>query len=320
MLLETSELGKVYASRGRSHAAVCAISFSISAGEVLALLGANGAGKTTTIKMIAGLVRPSTGGVRIEGEDPHRNRRALRHVGAVLEGSRNIYWRMTPLENIEYFGAVRGLRRRDVVHRGGRLLARFGLGEKANTTVGKLSRGMQQKLAIVVALLHGSRLLLLDEPTLGLDLQAAVEVKRLVREAVGEGVAVLLTTHQLSVAEDISDRFAIIRSGSIVLERATREVFREAAEAPYRVTFEGPLAPTQMARLGELGAEIRDGSVLHRGGRESLYDVIEALRPCQLLAVDREQRSLSEVFLSVAYDDSSTGSPEGPRAVDHPGR
>jgi ABC-2 type transport system ATP-binding protein len=276
---------------------------TISAGEILAFLGANGAGKTTTIKMIAGLVRPSHGSVLIAGEDPHGSRRALRHVGAVLEGSRNVYWRMTPLENIEYFGAVRGVRRREALSRGARLLARFGLEDKARTTVGKLSRGMQQKLAIVVALLHGCRLLLLDEPTLGLDLQAAEEVKRLVREAAGEGCAVLLTTHQLSVAEEISDRFAIIRQGSIVLERTTRELLQQSGRTRYRVLLGESLEPTQVARLRELGAEVRDGSVIYRGEQKGLYAVIEALRPCRLLRVEGEQTSLAEVFMSVGYHD-----------------
>jgi ABC-2 type transport system ATP-binding protein len=280
------------------------ISFTVSAGEVLAFLGANGAGKTTTIKMIAGLVSPTSGRVWIEGGDPHRSRRALRHVGAVLEGSRNVYWRMTPLENIEYFGAVRGLRRREALCRGARLLERFGLSDKADTTAGKLSRGMQQKLAIVIALLHGSRLLLLDEPTLGLDTQAAEEVKRLVRDAAGEGCAVMLTTHQLSVAEEISDRFAIIRQGSIVVERATRDLLRQTAQVRYRVAFEGSLGPGQMASLVELGAEVRDGSLVYQGSQQGLYEVIATLRPCRLLAVDREHQSLTEVFLSVAYHES----------------
>ena len=303
-VLETKELGKVFSSRGRSETAVDAISFNVSAGEVLAFLGANGAGKTTTIKMIAGLVSPTRGRVWIEGGDPHRSRRALRHVGAVLEGSRNVYWRMTPLENIAYFGAVRGLRRHEALRRGTRLLDRFGLSDKADTTAGKLSRGMQQKLGIVIALLHGSRLLLLDEPTLGLDTQAAEEVKRLVRDAAGEGCAVLLTTHQLGVAEEISDRFAIIRQGSIVLERATRDLLRRTTQARYRVTFEGALGPAQIASLAALSAEVRDAFLIYQGSQDGLYDVIAALRPCRLLAVDREHESLTDVFLRVAYDES----------------
>src|SRR5262245_22401838 len=151
-VLEGRGLRKRFRTRRSIIEAVRGVDLDLAAGEVLAFLGPNGAGKTTTIKMIAGLIRPDAGVVNIGGLDPHRTRAALARVGAVLEGSRNIYWRLTALENIEYFGVLRGLTRRAARARGGVLLERLGLATRAHSTVQTLSRGMQQKVAIGVAL------------------------------------------------------------------------------------------------------------------------------------------------------------------------
>ena len=163
--------------------------------------------------MIAGLIRPDAGKVEIAGKDPHQDPQALQGVGAVLEGNRNLYWRLTPLENLEYFGVLRQMPRKLAKTRGVELLKTFDLLEKRNVPVQKLSRGMQQKIAIAVALIHQPQLLLLDEPTLGLDVEAGETVKQLIRQVAAGGCAILLTTHQLNVAEALSDRVAIIRAG-----------------------------------------------------------------------------------------------------------
>ncbi|MEO1791498.1 MAG: ABC transporter ATP-binding protein, partial [Cyanobacteria bacterium J06629_19] len=152
MALESEGLCKSYGRRKARFQAVRGVSLKIAPGEVLAFLGPNGAGKTTTIKMIAGLIRPDVGWVKIAGQDPHREPEALRGVGAVLEGNRNLYWRLTPLENLEYFGVLRGMSRREVRSRGLELLDAFSLLDKRKEPVQKLSRGMQQKIAIAVAL------------------------------------------------------------------------------------------------------------------------------------------------------------------------
>ncbi|MEM9485884.1 MAG: ATP-binding cassette domain-containing protein, partial [Cyanobacteria bacterium P01_F01_bin.116] len=116
--LDARHLQKSYGRGKARFQAVRDVSLSIRAGEVLAFLGPNGAGKTTTIKMIGGLVRPDAGQVSIDGLDPHRQSMALKRVGAVLEGNRNLYWRLTPLENIEYFGGLRQVPRRVARQRG----------------------------------------------------------------------------------------------------------------------------------------------------------------------------------------------------------
>ncbi|MBF2072718.1 MAG: ABC transporter ATP-binding protein [Synechococcales cyanobacterium C42_A2020_086] len=297
-ILETHQLKKTYRSRGKTLAAVRDVSLSIAAAEVLAFLGPNGAGKTTTIKMIAGLILPDSGSVRIAGCDPHRDSRALKLIGAVLEGNRNLYWRLTPSENLEYFGVLRGLTPRVARQRARDLLERFDLGDKRRALVQTLSRGMQQKLAIAVALIHDPQLLLLDEPTLGLDVEATESVKRLVREIAAEGRAILLTTHQLDIAEELSDRVAIINQGTVVVEEPTSELIRQFSEATYRIELEHPLDAERTNKLRSLGAVVEPKQIYLRDP-DLLYTVVDGLRPLPILRVERDQASLRDIFLTL---------------------
>ncbi|MBN1810289.1 MAG: ABC transporter ATP-binding protein [Anaerolineae bacterium] len=209
--------------------AVDGISFEVRPGSVFGLLGPNGAGKTTTVKTILGLITPTSGSVRLAGYDMASQRhRALRHTGAVLEGARNIYWRLSARANLEYFGALRGLWGKPLALRVAEVLALVGLAERADEEARLLSRGMQQKLALAVAVLHDPDVLLLDEPTLGLDVQAARSIEGAVRRLVDEqGKAVLLTTHQMSLAQKLCDGLFVINRGRKVVEGFTNEVIEK---------------------------------------------------------------------------------------------
>lgn len=297
-ILEAQHLSKTYTDRGKTIAAVQDVSLSIAEREVLAFLGANGAGKTTTIKMLAGLVLPDAGWVRIVGRDPHKEAKALRSVGAVLEGNRNLYWRLTPVENLEYFGVLRGLTRRVAHQRGQVLLERFGLADKRQTPVGKLSRGMQQKLAIAVSLIHDPQLLLLDEPTLGLDVEATESVKQLVQEIAAEGRAILLTTHQLHIAEELSDRVAIINQGKIIIEAPTADLIRQFSGAAYSIELEHPLDDDRIHKLTALGVVV-DHNQVYLQESELLYRVLDILNPLAIVRLERDQANLTEIFLEI---------------------
>ena len=298
-VLTAHELGKGYGRGTQRFEAVRQVSLNLAAGQVLAFLGPNGAGKTTTIKMVAGLVRPDRGWVRILGADPHRNPAALRHVGAVLEGNRNLYWRLTPLENLEYFGVLRGMAPRVARQRGGELLQQFELAHKARVPVQNLSRGMQQKLAIAVALIHDPRLLLLDEPTLGLDVEASQTVKKLVRQIAAAGRAVVLTTHQLDVAEELSDRVAIIREGRIIKEEPTAALIRQFSGSAYHLTVDGFIPVQQQQAVSQLGATVSGSDISFAGSPVELYDLFQALHPLPILSVQRDQADLTQVFLKL---------------------
>ncbi len=297
LILEAEHLQKVYRSRGKTFTAVQDVSLKLAAGEVLAFLGPNGAGKTTSIKMIAGLILPDAGWVRIVGRDPHREAKALRTIGAVLEGNRNVYWRLTAAENLEYFGVLRGMTPKAARQQSRILLERFDLVEKRNALVQTLSRGMQQKLAIAVALIHDPQLLLLDEPTLGLDVEATESVKKLVRDIAAEGRAILLTTHQLDIAEELSDRVAIINQGEILVEEPTTELIRQFSSTASTITLAQPLDPQRQSKLEQLGATIDSPTQIHLGDPDLLYPVLDLLRPLPIIQISQNQANLTDIFL-----------------------
>jgi ABC-2 type transport system ATP-binding protein len=306
-VLEATHLKKTFTDKGKSTTAVKDISLTIQPGEIVAFLGPNGAGKTTTIKMIAGLIRPDAGSVKITAagvsQDPHRQPGAMRLLGAVLEGNRNIYWRLTPEENLEYFGVLRGLSQRVARQRAKELLERFNLGYKRQTLAQSLSRGMQQKLAIAVALMHQPTLLLLDEPTLGLDVEATQEVKQLVREIVQEGCGILLTTHQLAIAEELSNRVAIINQGSMVAEASTDELIRQFSGMTYLVEVEHPIDRDRLSKLAALGILPTGDRTFQIADSEMLYRVLDLLNPLPILHIQKDQANLTDVFLQLVKSD-----------------
>jgi ABC-2 type transport system ATP-binding protein len=300
-ILDAQNLQKCYQSGRKSMMAVQNVSLQLAAGEVLAFLGPNGAGKTTSIKMIAGLIVPDKGQVRILDRNPQRDPEAIKSLGAVLEGSRNLYWRLTPQENLEYFGVLRGLSHRVARSRGRELLDRFELSHKSGAVLQKLSRGMQQKVAIAVALVHDPKLLLLDEPTLGLDVEATETVKRLVREIAAEGRAILLTTHQLDVAEAISDRVAIINQGTIVMEKPTSELIKEFSGEAYRIELGELVDADRATQLRELGIILSDAPITQITVPDPalLYPVLGVLKPLTINKIEKDTANLTDIFLRV---------------------
>jgi ABC-2 type transport system ATP-binding protein len=300
--LEAYNLQKTYRQSNQIVEAVKNVSLTMLPGEVLAFLGPNGAGKTTSIKMMAGLIQPDAGWVRIAGSDPHRNPSALQKMGAVLEGNRNVYWRLTPEENLEYFGVLKGLSRREARQSGIALLERFGLMHKRRTSVQQLSRGMQQKLAFAVALVHQPLLLLLDEPTLGLDVEATEEVKILIREIAASGCAILLTTHQLAIAEELSDKIAIIQKGEILAKSSTQELIKQFSGTAYKIEMKTPLNQAKIAELEVVGADVEDGKIIYINQVELLYKVFDILKNLPLNYVEKEQSDLTEIFLQIVRE------------------
>lgn len=299
-ILQANNLRKTFKTRNQVVEAVKGVSMACSAGEVIAFLGVNGAGKTTTLKMLTGLIQPDEGEVRVCGRNPHTDTHALVHIGAVLEGNRNTYWKLTVQENFEYFGALRGLRGPNLKRRIQTLLEEFHLIQKRNVQVQQLSRGMQQKLAIALSVLHEPQLLLLDEPTLGLDVQATLDVKDMVRGLAARGCGILLTTHQLDVAQELADRVIIMRAGEVVTEQPTQELLRRYSGSSFEVRFKGELAPSQRTHLEALGCEEKtDGVLTYFGTSPGLYEVLSTLRPHELLGVDPSNVDLAEVFLQV---------------------
>jgi ABC-2 type transport system ATP-binding protein len=197
--------------------AVDGVSLQIERGEIFGLLGPNGAGKTTTIRMLCTLLEPTSGTATVNGFDIVKQATLVRqNLGTVLAGERSIYWKLTGRENLEYFAALYHIPPATARERIDELLVRMELTDRANELVEKYSTGMKQRIAISKALLARPPIMLLDEPTLGLDPQAARKVRELITEFKAEGHTILLTTHYMEEADQLSDRIGIIDQGKII--------------------------------------------------------------------------------------------------------
>lgn len=213
----TSKTGPLFRRKKEQVTAVDGISFSIEPGEIFSLLGPNGAGKTTTIKILATLLIPDSGQALVKGFDVARDDLAVRKImTAVLPGERTLFWKLTVRENLSYFGSLYGLTRRYVKSKIDGLLQFFGIEDKRDVLVEKLSTGERQKVVLSRALLPDPEVILLDEPTLGLDPAAAISLRNLIRKIAGQGKTILLTTHYMYEADELSDTVAIINNGKIV--------------------------------------------------------------------------------------------------------
>ncbi|HZY41051.1 MAG TPA: ABC transporter ATP-binding protein [Anaerolineae bacterium] len=197
--------------------AVDGVDLHIRRGEVFGLLGPNGAGKSTTIRMLCTLLEPTSGTALVNGFDIVKQSNQVRQsLGTVLAGERSIYWKLTARENLDYFAALYHIPAPVARRRVDELLERMELTARANDLVEKFSTGMKQRVAIARALLAQPPILLLDEPTLGLDPQAARRVRELVTELKAEGHTILLTTHYMEEADQLSDRIGIIDQGKVI--------------------------------------------------------------------------------------------------------
>jgi ABC-2 type transport system ATP-binding protein len=213
-MIEAEGLGKTFGD----FVAVREVSLHVAAGEMLALLGPNGAGKTTTVRMLAGILSPTTGWARIAGLDVTQHAEEIRQRVGVLAEMPGLYLRSTAREYLEFFGSVYGLTKAQARARITELMARFEMSDVLNRRLSEYSKGMKQKLALIRCMLHDPDVLLLDEPTSAMDPQSA----RLVRDALtqlrSDRRSIILCTHNLIEAEELADHIAIIRRGQIVIE------------------------------------------------------------------------------------------------------
>lgn len=210
--------------------AVSGVDLTVQGGEIFGFLGPNGAGKTTTIKMLIGLLRPSSGNAYIGGFDIHANPIPAKAILGYVPDEPALPDKLTAREFLQFIGGLYRMPAEHVERRGAELLKLFDLQDHANDLLGGFSHGMRQKVGLAGALLHDPRVLFLDEPTVGLDPRSARLIKDILRQLAARGTAVFLTTHILEIAERLCDRVAII-SGGQVIAAGTLDELRQGGSA-----------------------------------------------------------------------------------------
>lgn len=196
--------------------AVSGVDFEVLPGELFGFLGPNGAGKTTTINMLTGLAHPDAGDISIGGIDCTGNSRAAQHLIGVVPDESNLYPELTGLENLCFCAALYGLGKHERDKQARKLLAHFGLTKAGDRKFGSYSKGMKRKLTIAAGIIHNPDILFLDEPTTGIDVASARQLRQLISDLHRAGTTIFLTTHYIEEAERLCDRIAFIVSGRIV--------------------------------------------------------------------------------------------------------
>jgi len=196
--------------------AVAGVDFSVGNGELFGFLGPNAAGKTTTINALTGLARPDAGTIRIAGIDCSNNPKAAQHLMGVVPDESNLYPELTGFDNLSFCGSLYGMRKHDREVRARELLDRFGLADAAERKFAGYSRGMKRKLAIAAGIIHTPSILFLDEPTTGIDVPSARQIRQLIAELNAGGTTIFLTTHYIEEAERLCGRIAFIVEGRLV--------------------------------------------------------------------------------------------------------
>ena len=204
------------AKRFENIEALSGISFSLQPGELFGFLGPNGAGKTTTINMLTGLMRPDSGKIHIGGIDCTANPKAAQHLVGVVPDESNLYPELTGFDNLCFCAALYGMSKARRQSRARELLDMFGLTKAADRRFGGYSKGMKRKLTIAAGMIHKPGILFLDEPTTGIDVASARQLRQLIADLHRAGTTIFLTTHYIEEAERLCDRIAFIVSGRIV--------------------------------------------------------------------------------------------------------
>lgn len=307
LAIETHSLSKQFGRKKKSVLAVNKLSLQVEANQVYGFLGPNGAGKTTTIRILLDLVRPTSGEARLFGQPTRRAHEVLRRVGALVEGA-TFYPYLSGRKNLEVLARTGGYYDKERIDR---LIHQVGMEDRAERRAGGYSTGMKQRLGIAAALLSDPDLIILDEPTNGLDPAGIQEMRTFIRSLVKEqGKTVFLSSHMLGEVEQVCDRVAIINKGSIVREGKVADLLSEHA----RLRIDASPIDVASEVLSENWRVMRsDGVLLAEAAREDAPAMIRKLveQDVQVFEVSAHRQSLESFFLSVTQEESDGQSVSG---------
>jgi ABC-2 type transport system ATP-binding protein len=210
--------------------AVADVSFEVRQGELFGFLGPNGAGKTTTINILTGLAKPDSGAIRIAGIDCTRNPKAAQHLVGIVPDESNLYPELTGFENLGFCAALYGMEKKEREARARELLETFGLAKAADRRFAGYSKGMKRKLTIAAGIIHNPPLLFLDEPTTGIDVASARQIRQLIAGLNRSGTTIFLTTHYIEEAERLCGRIAFIVDGRVVRSDTVANLIQQVKE------------------------------------------------------------------------------------------
>ncbi len=280
--------------------AVRDLSFCIGQEKVTGLLGPNGAGKTTTIRMIMNIIKADSGTILYDGE-PFRD---ISQLPGYLPEERGIYQKSEVLETLRYFARLRGISGQDFTRRAGYWLERFQLSGREKSKIKELSKGNQQKIQLILAFMPDPEYLILDEPFTGLDPANQLIVREVLREYVGHGKGILLSTHQLEIAEKLCDHICLIHQGRLFVDSPLDELKKSYSSDRliFRVEFpDGPvpedLLENQSYDAGVLRGDLKSG--------DTLQNVISLLNTRgRLQSFNKEESGLEEIFIRLTRGDA----------------
>ena len=247
-LIETRDLTKRYGDK----IAVDGVTLEVRGGEIFGFLGPNGAGKTTTIKMIVGLLHPTSGSVLVGGNDVVRQPVQAKAACGYVPDEPHLYAKLTGRELLRFVGDLYNMDRKQVNRRSEELLRVFGLSAAADDTTDSYSHGMRQKTSLAAALMHDPKVLILDEPTVGLDPKSARLIKDILQQMADRGAAVMLSTHILEIAQNMCDRIGIINQGKLIAVGTMEELQSTQGESSLEDIFLSLTGGIEYAEIAEV--------------------------------------------------------------------
>lgn len=278
------------------------ISFQIQGGEIIGVLGENGAGKTTLIKTMMKLLEIDEGKIEYANKDIRNipNKKYYSMVASVLEGNRNLYWYLSGYENILYFCSLKKLKIKSVQNEIEFYLKEFELYDAKDKCVGEYSRGMQQKLSIIIALLGNPQVLFLDEPTLGLDVQTKKKVLRILKKlARQKNVTIIITSHQLDIIDLLVDKLLVLKNGKIFYE-GDPYLFKEMySENRYTISVIAENIDRYFEKYEYTKEDKRVNLYLKNMNKDSIFQVISELydRGYEIIEMKKDTADLEEIML-----------------------